>query len=843
MAVRAGGTATIISSDKDLMQLVGPGVMMRDPMKDRMIGEAEVFERFGVEPARVADVQALSGDSVDNVPGAPGIGTKTAALLIQEYGDLETLLARAGEIKQPKRREALLENAEMIRISKQLVSLKTDMPMDVTLDELEVKLPAPDAIMDFLNRMEFRTLTRRVAERLKITPPAPADLAPAAPADDPTPAQEPTVQVFDLNAYECVRDMAALDRWIADIRDLGHVAIDTETTALDEMRAELVGISLSVKAGMACYIPVGHRQGGGDLFGSSDLVENQIPLADTIAALKPVLEDPAILKIAHNMKYDWKILARHGIRMAPIDDTMLMSYAMHAGLNLHGMNPLSDRYLGYQPVSIKTLLGSGKSQITFDRVAIEDAVKYAAEDADVTLRLWHLFKPQLHRAQVTTVYETLERPLVPVLADMEMHGIKVDRDTLHRMSNAFAQKLVQLEEEIHSLAGEKFNVGSPKQLGEVLFDRLKLPNGTQGKTGAYNTGADILEDITTLEDSYPQGARLAAASSTGARSPSSNPPTLTRCRLRSTPTPAASIPPIPSPGPAPGALPPPTRTCRTSRSAPRKAAASARRSSPRRPHPRLARLLPDRAAHPRPHRRHPRASPRLRGRHRHPRPHRVRDVQRPPRPDDLRHSPQSQGDQLRRDLRHFRLRPRPQPPHPRAEAQGFIDRYFERFPGIKEYMSDTVRFAQKNGYVQTLFGRKINTPEINAKGPAAGFAKRAAINAPIQGTAADVIRRAMIRMPKAIAGLDAKMLLQVHDELLFEVAEDAAQTLIPIAKDIMESAAHPAVSPQRSPRRRIRHRQKLGRGALGKLRLAHHEEDVLLLPHPAFPGVLKPQPR
>ncbi|WP_309666060.1 DNA polymerase I, partial [Tabrizicola sp.] len=497
LAVEAGGTATIISSDKDLMQLVGPGVDMRDPMKDRMIGPDEVFEKFGVAPNRVVDVQSLAGDSVDNVPGAPGIGIKTAALLIQEYGDLDTLLARASEIKQPKRREALVDNADQIRISRQLVTLKSDTPLDVSLDEMEVRLPAPDAVMEFLNRMEFRTLTRRVAEKLKIAPPALPETSGMEVVGTHQDAPQPDRLPFDHAAYERISDMAALDRWITHIRDIGYVAIDTETTSLDEMRADLVGISLCVDAGRAAYIPLGHTQGGGDLFGSTALIEGQLPLEATLAALRPVLEDDAILKIGQNMKYDWKIFARHGIRIAPLDDTMLMSYAMHAGTNNHGMDTLSDLYLGHQPIPIKSLLGSGKSQVTFDRVTIDDAVKYAAEDADVTLRLWQLFKPQLHHARVTTVYETLERPLVPVLADMEMHGIQVDRDTLSRMSNTFAQKMAQLEDEIQTAAGEKFNVGSPKQLGEILFDKMGLPGGEKGKTGAYATGADVLEDLAT----------------------------------------------------------------------------------------------------------------------------------------------------------------------------------------------------------------------------------------------------------------------------------------------------------------------------------------------------------
>jgi DNA polymerase-1 len=796
-AVEAGGTCTIISSDKDLMQLIRPGVDMFDPMKSRAIGPDEVMEKFGVPPERVIDVQSLAGDSVDNVPGAPGIGLKTAALLINEYGDLDTLLARAHEIKQPKRREALVDNAEKIRISRQLVTLTCDMPMDTTLDELEVRLPEADTIMEFLTKMEFRTLTKRVADKLGIAAPALPEVSQlqVTSRDEKPKAHEEPQLPFDLSAYECVRDRATLDRWTQRITEIGHVAVDTETTSLDEMQADLVGISLSVDAGKACYIPVGHTTGGGDLFGATALAPDQLPLNDVLAALKPLLEDPAILKIGQNMKYDWKIFARLGIRITPFDDTLLMSYAMHAGLHNHGMDELSDRYLGYQPISIKTLLGSGKSQITFDKVAIDDAVKYAAEDADVTLRLWQLFKPRLHRAKVTTVYETLERPLVPVLADMEMAGIKVDREVLRGMSNVFAQKLVQLEEEIQDIAGEKFNVGSPKQLGEILFDRLQVPGGEKGKTGAYGTGADILEDITTLEDSHPQGARLAArildwrqiaklkSTYTDALQTAINPDTgrvhtsysiagANTGRLASTDPNLQNIPVRTEEG----------RRIREAFVAPEgRVLVSLDYSQIE------LRILA-----------HIADIPELRkafedGIDIHaltasemfnvPLSEMTSDIRRKAKAINFGVIYGISGFGLARNLR-----------IPRAEAQGFIDRYFERFPGIRGYMTDTVKFAQSNGYVQTLFGRKINTPEINAKGPGAGFAKRAAINAPIQGTAADVIRRAMIRMPSAIKDLDAKMLLQVHDELLFEVSEADADRLIPIAKEVMEEASHPAVA-------------------------------------------------
>lgn len=795
-AVEAGGSCTIISSDKDLMQLIRPGVDMFDPMKTRVIGPDEVMEKFGVGPERVIDVQSLAGDSVDNVPGAPGIGLKTAALLINEYGDLDTLLARAGEIKQPKRREALVDNADKIRISRDLVTLKSDTPLDVTLDDLEIRLPDGEKVMDFLTKMEFRTLTKRVADKLGLAAPAlpEASQQPVTPGEDKTQAQDEQ-PAFDRSAYDCIRDRAALDRWLARIREVGYVAIDTETTSLDEMRAELVGISLSVDAGKACYIPVGHTTGGGDLFGATALASDQLPLAEVLAALKSDLEDPAILKIGQNMKYDWKIFARLGIRVTPFDDTMLMSYAMHAGHHNHGMDELSGRYLGHTPIPIKSLLGSGKSQLTFDRVAIDDAVKYAAEDADVTLRLWQTFKPRLHRAKVTTVYETLERPLVPVLADMEMTGIKVDRETLRGMSNVFAQKLVQLEEDIQDIAGEKFNVGSPKQLGEILFDHLQIPGGAKGKTGAYGTGADVLEDITTLEDSHPQAAKLAARILDWRQI----------AKLKSTYTDALQ-----------GAINPDTGRVHTSYSI---AGANTGRLASTDPN---LQNIPVRTEEGRRIREafvapkgrtlvsldysqielrilaHIADIPELRiafeeGIDIHaltasemfnvPLDQMTSDIRRKAKAINFGVIYGISGFGLARNLR-----------IPRAEAQGFIDRYFERFPGIRTYMNDTVKFAQSNGFVQTLFGRRIHTPEINAKGPGAGFAKRAAINAPIQGTAADVIRRAMIRMPAAIAHLDAKMLLQVHDELLFEVSEADADRLIPIAKEVMEQASAPAVA-------------------------------------------------
>ena len=781
----AGGQVTIISSDKDLMQLVGDGVEMLDAMKNRRIDRDGVFEKFGVFPERVVDVQALAGDSVDNVPGAPGIGIKTAALLINEFGDLESLLDRAGEIKQPKRRETLIEKRAQIELSKQLVQLDLNTPLDFTLDDLEVRDPVPDQLMAFLAEMEFRTLTKRIADQLGVEAPVIAD-APVKPADDE--ADAPEAPSFDQAQYECVQDTATLQGWIDQIKARGWVAVDTETTGLNEMLCDLVGISLCVEAGHACYVPLTHKAGqSNDLFGSDALAEGQIALDDALALLKPVLEDPSIIKIGQNMKYDAKIFARYGVQVAPIDDTMLMSYALHGGEHGHGMDTLSERYLSHTPIPIKPLLGTGKSARTFDFVPIDEAVAYAAEDADITLRLWQAFKPQLHRRQVTTVYETLERPMVPVLARMEMDGIKVDRDTLSRMSNAFAQKMAGLEAEIHELAGEAFNVGSPKQLGEILFDKMGIEGGKRGKTGAYATGADVLEDLATehelparvldwrqlskLKSTYTDALQDHINLDTGRVHTSYSIAGASTGRLASTDPNLQNIPIRTEEG----------RRIREAFVAEDGKVLVALDYSQIELRilahiadiPALKQAFSDGLDI------HAMTASEM------------FDVPLDEMTPEIRRRAKAinfgviygiSGFGLARNLR-----------IPRAEAQGFIDRYFERFPGIRTYMDDTKAFAKEHGYVKTLFGRKIHTPEINAKGPRAGFAHRAAINAPIQGTAADVIRRAMVRMPDAIRDLPAQMLLQVHDELLFEVEEDAVDATITRAKDVMESAADPAV--------------------------------------------------
>jgi len=711
----AGGRVTILSSDKDLMQLVGGGVEMLDPMKARRIGPDEVAEKFGVGPDRVVDVQALAGDATDNVPGAPGIGIKTAALLIAEFGDLDSLLARAAEIPQARRRETLLAFADQIRLSRDLVRLDTDSPLPWGLDDLEVKEPEAEALLGFLQKMEFRTLTRRVAGKYGASLPEPAPAAPEAGA------AAPPELPFDTASYAIIRDAATLASWLDAARETGLLAIDTETTGLDEMQCALVGIALATGAGRAAYIPLTHKAEAGDgLFGGDALAEGQIGLDAALDLLRPVLADPAILKIGQNLKYDIKVLARYGVAVTPIDDTMLISYALHAGLHGHGMDALSDRYLGHMPIPIKELIGSGKAAITFDRVDIARAARYAAEDADIAWRLWERLKPDLHRARVTTVYETLERPLVPVLARMERHGIRVDRAVLARMSSAFAQKMAGLEAEIHDLAGARFNVGSPRQLGEILFEKKGFDGGKRGKTGAWATGADVLEDLAAeghllparvldwrqlsklkstytdaLQDHIDPGtgrvhtSYVIAGANTGRLA--STDPNLQNIPIRTEEGRRIREAFVADPGHVLLSLDYSQIELRILAHVAGIDALKAAFRDGLDIHAMTASEMfgvPIAGMDP--------------------------AVRRRAKAINFGVIYGISGFGLSRNLR-----------IPQAEAQAFIDTYFERFPGIRDYMDDTVAFAKRHGHVETLFGRRIHTPEIGAKGPSAGFARRA----------------------------------------------------------------------------------------------------------------------
>jgi DNA polymerase I len=844
-----GATATIVSSDKDLMQLVTDKVTMYDTMKDRRIGIAEVIEKFGVPPEKVVEVQALAGDSTDNVPGVPGIGIKTAAQLIVEYGDLETLLMRAGEIKQPKRREALLENAEKARISRKLVLLDDRVALDVPLDELAVHEPDPRKLIAFLKAMEFSTLTRRVADYSQVDPadveadgknqseqrgrsagsrPAPTaagadlfaghDTPASSPGGKPSgfgggkvpgKSERPDVMLtpralaaareeaarktpIDRNQYQTVRSLEALNAWMARVRDVGHFAIDAKANSIDPMQAEICGIALALGPNDACYVPLSHKQSGdgAGLF-AAGLAPNQIQAGEALDALRPLLESAGILKIGFNIKFSAVMLAQHGVTLRNHDDAQLMSYALDAGRNAHGLDALAERWLGHATISHGELTGSGKGKLSFDQVAIDRATAYSAEDADVMLRLWRVLKPRLVAERMTTVYETLERPLISVLARMERRGISIDRKVLARLSADFAQTAARVESELQEIAGEPINVGSPKQIGDILFGKMGLPGGTKTKTGAWSTSAQILDElaeqghefpkkilewrqVSKLKSTYtdalptyvhPQTHRVhttyaLAATTTGRLS--SNEPNLQNIPVRTEDGRKIRRAFIASPG---------------------HKLVSADYSQIE------LRLLAEIADIPVLKQAfrdgldiHAMTASEMFGVP-------IKDM-----PGEVRRRAKAINFGIIYGISAFGLAN--QLGIPRDEASAYIKKYFERFPGIRAYMDETRDFCRAHGYVETLFGRKCHYPDIKASNASVrSFNERAAINARLQGTAADIIRRAMIRMEEALAAhrLSAQMLLQVHDELIFEVPDEEVAATLPVVQHTMQDAPFPAV--------------------------------------------------
>ncbi|HEY2051602.1 MAG TPA: DNA polymerase I [Caulobacteraceae bacterium] len=775
-----GGEVVIVSSDKDLMQLVGDRVSMLDTMKNVRIGIPEVIEKFGVLPEKVVDVQALCGDAVDNVPGAPGIGIKTASALITEYGDLESLLARAGEIKQQKRRETLIEFADQIRLSRELVKLDCETPLPEALDKLEVAAPEPKALGEFLTAMEFRTLARRVGEATGLKAPEPAP-APAA----PTIAEMPPV---DTAGYVCVRDVATLDAWIVRAREAGIVAFDTETDDLSSANSDLCGVSLAVAPGEACYIPVGHcGEDGLELEAAADLA--QIPLEDAIARLKPLLEDPAVLKVGQNAKYDIAVLSRYGVDVGPIEDTMLISYVLEAGLHGHGMDELAKLWLGHEPITFKQVAGNGKAQKSFRHVLLAPATSYAAEDADVTLRLWLTLRPRLAREGLLNVYETLERPMPAVLARMECEGVRIDPDTLRRLSHDFSMRMAALEETAHRLAGRPFNLGSPKQIGDILFGELALPGGKRTATGAWSTDAGVLDDLalhhdlprtlldwrqlSKLKGTYTEALTAAVSPRTGRVHTSFALASTTTGRLSSSDPNLQNIPVRTEEG----------RKIRAAFVAePGHLLISADYSQIEL---RLLAHIGDIAQLKRAFQEgldiHAMTASEMFG------------VPVEGMPSETRRRAKAINFGIIYGISAFGLSN--QLSIPQEEAGAYIKTYFERFPGIRAYMDGMRATVRAQGYVTTLFGRRVNIPMIKSKSVGERqFAERAAINAPIQGAAADIMRRAMIRMPPALkaAGLHARMLLQVHDELVFEAPEAEADAVCEVARKVMERAAEPA---------------------------------------------------
>ena len=778
-AVAAGYEVVIVSSDKDLMQMVGDHVTMQDPMKQTMIREDQVIEKFGVRPDKVIDVQALAGDSSDNVPGVPGIGVKTAAELINIYGDLDTLLDRAEEIKQPKRRQNLIEHADMARISRDLVTLRRDVPVEEGVEMLEIRPSDPDKLFTFLDEMEFATLSARLRGKFSEV------VAPSSP------------DIGDDKEYVAVQSEEQLSTWISAAEVAGMVAVDTETTSLDVMQASLVGVSLSVELGKACYVPLGHSSEAkqGDLvLGDGPAVPEvptQIPFDRAIALLRPLFENPGVLKIGQNIKYDMAVLAKYGIELEPVDDTMLLSFVLEGGLHGHGMDELSELHLDIKPISYKEVAGTGKSQVSFDKVPLDKAVDYAAEDADITARLHQILKPRLVSEHLVGVYEMIERPLVPVLAAMERNGIRVDPKRLKILSNDFEKRMAQLVDQIHGLAGREFNVGSAKQLGEVLFDEIGIPGGKKGKSGAYATGADILEDLAAqghqmpsrvldwrqlskLKGTYTDALQEKINADTGRVHTSFQMAAASTGRLASSDPNLQNIPIRTEEGRKIRQAFVPAVGCRF---------LSADYSQIE------LRLL----AH-------------------------IADI------DTLKEAFHAGVDihaltasevfgvpiegmdpTVRRSAKAinfgiiYGISPfglGRQLAIPQKEARDYIEAYFGRYPGIRDYMETTKEFARKYGFVKTLYGRRVHVPSLQDKNPARrNFGERAAINAPLQGSAADIIKRAMVRIPKALerAKLSARMLLQVHDELLFDVPKAEVEQTTSVVKGVMEGAAHLSV--------------------------------------------------
>ena len=802
-----GWDVTIVSSDKDLMQLVGEAngpagtarIDMLDTMKNQRIYLDEVHEKFGVAPELVGDVLALMGDSVDNVPGIFGVGPKTATKLIQDHGSLTAALDSAESMKSSKLRERLIEHPADAEISRVLVTLKEDCDLPVALDDMRLDGVPPEPLAAFLGKHGFTSLLRRLDSGAG-SPSRTTDLNPAKPVTSgadhaPQGNRQPLPEwpAIDRMQYECVQTRDSLDAWIARAFAARVVAVDTETSSLDSMQADLVGVSLATGAGEACYIPLGHHGvgGGGDMFAEKP---EQIDRAEALEALKPLLASDAVLKVFQNGKYDLNVLARYGVTVSPIDDTMIISFALDAGRSQdgigggHGMDELSERHLGHTPIPFKDLCGTGKKAISFAEVPLDRATAYAAEDAEVTWRLHAMLRPRLAVEGGTRVYERVDRPLVAVVAQMERHGIKVDRARLAKLSEEFATSIAALEGEIHALAGEPFTIGSPKQLGDVLFDKLGYKGGRKGKSGQYSTDQTILEglaaqgaqiatkvlewrQLSKLKSTYTDALQAAINPHTGRVHTSYSLVGAQTGRLSSTDPNLQNIPIR-------------TEIGRQIREAfvaePGNVLLAADYSQIEL---RLAAHMAD--------------VPQLKdafasGEDIHARTAREMfgEVNR-----DTRARAKTVNFAILYGISRWGLAGRLgiEP----DEAQAIIDTYFQRFPGIQRYIHETLESVRACGYSETLFGRKTWFPRINAKNQAERQgSERAAINAPIQGTSADIIKRAMVRMQPALAdaGLGhVRMLLQVHDELVFELPEGDVAAARPVIERVMAEAALPSV--------------------------------------------------
>src|SRR3954447_16302562 len=791
-AKKAGWQVTIVSSDKDLMQLIEDGqIDMLDTMNDRRIDEAAVIEKFGVGPEKVGDVLALMGDSVDNVPGVPGVGPKTATQLIQAFGDLESVLASTEQITKPKLKQSLIDFAEDARLSRELVRLVCEAPLPEPLEALELKGIPTEPLQAFLEDQGFKTLLNRLLSGGALAPTgrsssggginATMTSLDRKPASAPPAAEQIEV---DRSKYETIIDEAALSRWIAEATAQGFVALDTETDCIDCIIAKLAGVSLATAPNRACYIPVGHS--GADLYSDAP---SQLPMALVLEKLKPLLEDLATPKIGHNFKYDWVMFDKAGIDVFPVDDTLLLSFDLDAGLHGHGMDELAKLHFEHECITFKSLCGTGAKQITFDKVPLGPATEYAAEDADITLRLWHRLRPRIAAESATQVYERVDRPLVPVIGRMEQRGVKVDRDYLARLSREFAEEIARLEEQVYEAACGPFQIGSTQQLGQVLYERLGLKGGRKGKSGAYSTDVNELErlaaegvdcaklvldwrQLTKLKSTYtdalqaqinPDTKRVHTSFSlTGAQTGrlSSNDPNLQNIPIRTEIGRKIRDAFVAEPGHQ-------ILSADYSQIELRLAAHMA-------DVPQLKEAFNAGADI------HAITAEELFG-----------TVDR-----DTRNKAKTVNFAILYGISSWGLAGRLGVP--KDEGKAIIDRYFERFPGIRAYIHATLGFAREHGFTRTLFGRKTHfEPNIRSPNPSIrGGAERAAINAPIQGTSADLIKRAMARMDGALAdaGLDdVKMLLQVHDELVFEVPDGREEAAAAVIRQVMGTAAEPAM--------------------------------------------------
>ena len=761
-----GHDVVVVSSDKDLMQLLTTGVRLWDPMKGKEIGEAEVEARFGVKPALVRDCLALAGDSSDNVPGVPGIGVKTAAALLNEFGSLEALLARASEVKQTKRRETLIEKADQARLSYELVGLVDDVELPIPLEDVHRRPPDPAVLRAFLEAQGFRSLVNRLAEVTDAPPPPGAATRP------------------ETLSYAAITDLADLDAVILRARSAGRVAVDTETSSLAVVEAKLAGVSLAVAAGEGFYIPTGHV----DEFGNR--IQGQLDEGAVLERLKPLLVDPGVLKIGHNLKYDLAVLRRHGLDVAPFDDTMLLSYVLDGATTGHGLDELARRHLGHETIPFEAVCGKGAKRITFPEAGLEKAVPYAAEDADVTLRLWEVLKRRLVEERITRVYETFERPLVPVITEMELAGIKVDRGVLETLSSTFRQRMAELEERMKGLVGRPFNPGSPKQLGDVLFGDMGLASGRKTKTGAHATGADILEELAVqghelprvildwrqlqkltrtyteaLVESMAEDGRVhtsfsMAVTATGRLS--SNDPNLQNIPIRTEEGRKIRRAFVAEDG---NVLISADYSQVELRILASMADIGALRDA-------FAKGIDIHAVT---------ASQMFKVP--------VEAVK-----GDLRRSAKTINYGIIYGIGAFGLAQRLGIAH--EEARRYIALYFEQYPGIQDYMERMKADARERAYVETLFGRRCWVPEIKDRNPARrAYAERAAINFPIQGTAADIMKHAMVEVARMLKdeGFEARLLLQVHDELVLEAPADEAARVGLRLKEVMEAAASLAV--------------------------------------------------